>query len=98
MSKRDHEAESGAAMAAEKRAEIAKNNRNRRKWLKLGISIIVVLCAGVMIWRYGWDRGEIDATLEALIEESKKDRAALEELTAKVEELRERMARDRLSP
>ena len=86
MRKRDNEEESGAAMVTEKRAEIARDKKHRREWATWLLVVIVVLLAGVTIWRPGFWTDESIARLDAMIEEEKKATALLEELRAKVEE------------
>ena len=99
-------------MATEKRAEIAKHKTHRQQWAACLLVVIVVLCVGVVIWQSGIWRDESAAKLDALIERSKQQSARLEELRAtrdelrakleesqaELKELRERNARDRLSP
>ena len=88
----------GAAMATEKRAEMAKDKKYKRKWVNWWLVVIVVLCVGAAIWQYASESGNFNAKVESLVEENRQARAELEEMRRKVEELHERIVRDRLSP
>lgn len=74
-------------MATEKRAGIDEDKRNKREWW---ILVAFVLLCSALIWRDASMTNEIDARIDALIEDEKK-------LRAQVEELQERIAGHRLS-
>lgn len=78
-------------MATDKRAGIEEDKEHKREWVKrLVLVAFVLLGSGAFVWWDASQRADLDATLEALIEEEKKFRA-------EVEELRERIERHRLS-
>ena len=85
-------------MADDKRAGADEDKKYKRELAKWLVLVAVVVVYGALIWRDASRTSEIDAMIDALIENEEKMRAEVEEMAAKVEEVRERLARHRLAP